>query len=395
MNPGNPRFYLSHFKDTMDSQPFYFDKKINDFVIDRYKIASIELNKVHNVLAKNLTMRADYYRSFEGWEVELKELPEDYLDMKQYKDKVKRKEEIRKRTVEHILEKYNKETITAYSLYVDKKFLKDNSYYISELLLENAKYFYRDNKQTLHSKTCSEAIKSYVRFYKLGLPHNLIIEFLKLSTKDREKTYKRILWLFTAKAVLTYPEVLAYDKKDGISIKRAAIIKWILENILPLNELSTILLLESYNEMLATIGMRKESQRRMTENIMELINMESFTKRIGKSVVRFYRNLVLHNAESILKPLNLDSSEFIREIETAAQSWFRHKLSALENAFKQNGLDLPSHLQTLITTQKANVTQKRLNIIYINKAAMLHKPKDIQKAHADWPFRTQSLAVAA
>ena len=135
-DPNKPRFYGGMFKHTIDGNFYYYDKRIEDYVINKYKIAAEIHNNIQYTLSSNFKLRAEYYQVFEGWDVTIEELEEGFIHLKDIKDQIKARDKHRLETAINLLEKFPKETISAYCQFCDKKFFIENVYHLSVSYVE-------------------------------------------------------------------------------------------------------------------------------------------------------------------------------------------------------------------------------------------------------------------
>ncbi|HKJ81037.1 MAG TPA: DEAD/DEAH box helicase, partial [Ignavibacteriaceae bacterium] len=382
-NPVRPRFYTSMFKETLDNNFYYYDNRIQDYVINKYKIAADVHNQIQSILANNLNLRAEYYGTFEGWDVTFEFIMGEMVNMNEIKILVEERDEKRYQAVTKLLEDRTQETVTAYCQYRDQKFGIDNQSQISDLLLTaDMKQFYEENKKLLNSKKGKEAVESYVRFHKAKLPHETIIQVINKPGMYRNSFHEELLAYFTMQALTKNPQVFAYDKNDGVSIKRAAIIKWIIDNILPLEDFDPKEHVDNYNDMLISIGCNPETQRHMVINIGQLLNIKrDKIKRNGKTI-NFYDVITLHTPESILTEVGLVVTEVnVAAIKAAADVWFQKKLTALENSAVKSGNQLPPSISSLKTPK--GVTKRTASLYNITPEVT---PPAEKKAKDEFPF---------
>ena len=278
--------------------------------------------------------------------------------MDEIKEQIKVRDEQRHQTAISLLENFPQETLTAYCHYRDRKFGADNAYQLKDLMLTtDVEPFYTEHKKVLDSKHGKGSVEAYIRFYKSNLPHQVIVQAIKLKNKEQNSFYRKLIAMFTMKAVVENPQVLAYDRKDGVSIKRAAIVAWIIKNILPLNEYNPEEWIGSYNEMLVSVGLEPESQSKMTGNVKELINIERANKSIQGKKINFYRVMGLHTPESILAEVELPvTEETVSAIKDAVETWFEKKLYALERIIKGKGESLSASISYLISKESISAT---------------------------------------
>ena len=383
-DPNKPRFYGGMFKHTIDGNFYYYDKRIEDYVINKYKIAAEIHNNIQYTLSSNFKLRAEYYQVFEGWDVTIEELEEGFINLKDIKDQIKARDKHRLETAINLLEKFPKETISAYCQFCDKKFFIENVYHLSDIMLNtDMKEFYTGNKRILDSSKGKSAIRSYVKFYKIKLPHKMIIQIIDLKKEVQNELLAKIVSIFSINVVTTTPQVLAYDKNDGISIKRAAITKWILNNILPLKEFNPQDLIESYNKMLVSVGCISETQNKMTANIKEILNIKRDKRKIKGETINFYLVEGLHTPLSILEQAKLPVTvEFISAIKTAAKEWFSNKLSYLEKSAKEAG----EILSPSVTALFPKGVKVPVSIVYNIDKRLTPPVKDA------WPFELKLTA---
>jgi hypothetical protein len=240
------------------------------------------------------------------------------------------------------------------------------------------KEFYTANKRILDSSKGQAAIRSYVKFYKIKLPHKMIIQIINLKKETQNELLAKIVSIFSINVVTSSPQVLAYDKNDGVSIKRAAITKWILNNILPLKEFNPKDWIESYNKMLVSVGCISEIQPQMTVNIKEILNLKRDKRKIKGETINFYLVEGLHTPMSILEEAKLPVTvEFISAIKTAAKEWFSKKLSYLKDSAKDAGEVHPASVTALFPK---GVTET-VSVVYNIGKRVTPPAKD------EWPFK--------
>ncbi|MHB1686982.1 MAG: bifunctional DNA primase/polymerase [Ignavibacteriaceae bacterium] len=368
LNPDRPRFYASIFKDTIEKSFYYYDRRIGDYVINKYKIAAHVHNEIQSILLKNYNFRAEYYRTFEGWHVSIEDLEIEFINMEEIKDEKILRDEARYKSTIELLDKFPQETITAYCRYVDSKFGMDNGWQLYGLLLNtDMKEFYNQNKKLLGSKKGKEAVDSFVKLYKLKLSHNFIMNLLDKDNKFRNKIIEKLLGFYTMQ-IIDKPKLQAMDKRDGVSVKRAAILNWIVKNVLSKSEIIPNDILDHYNAMLISVGCAPETQTSMMRNIREIVNLNRRNRREEKETINFYEVKGPHTPESILMEAKMEmSEEYINAIKAAADIWLKRKLSNLSYLDESVSLS-PEYLLNNIRTE---VTQPKKNKL---------------TAEDEWPF---------
>jgi superfamily II DNA or RNA helicase/uncharacterized protein YnzC (UPF0291/DUF896 family) len=285
-NAGKISFIDPVFKGMIEEHNLLFiDPETEEVKVNESKVRLQVLNALYSIMLKDSCKRKEYLEAFAGnIKVDIEKITKDAeLSLAEDRQKVEDENERILSGLFLMLNRDRNAVLTTYLKEVNRKLLKEEESSLKGLIDEKVDTlsYYRENKEVFVSRITERELLRYIRLYKYGFSHGLIMRLLAASPQrlnrfeERFKIKRMLYVLENAK------EILPYTRKS-LNIANFHMLRFILEQLKDKDRFISGDLYSKFKKFQSGNNLKaKITQGKMIQAIGNVFNIERGFKRVN------------------------------------------------------------------------------------------------------------------